>query len=71
MVLGGAALAAKSYGPGASDSEIRIGNTVPYSGPLSLYCLIGRTESAYFKKLNDDAKSRMDDRCLAWACALS
>ena len=47
------AWAAKAYGPGASDTEIRIGNTAPYSGPLSVYGLIGRTEAAYFKQLNE------------------
>ena len=45
---------AKAYGPGASDGEIRIGNTVPYSGPLSLYGLIGRSATAYLKKVNDE-----------------
>ena len=49
----GTAHAAKTYSTGASDTEIRIGNTVPYSGPLSVYGVIGRTEAAYFKKLND------------------
>ena len=44
----------KKYGPGASDSEIKIGNTMPYSGPLSIYGIIGRTEAGYFKKINDE-----------------
>ena len=44
----------KKYGPGASDTEIKIGNTMPYSGPLSVYGIIGRTEAAYFKKINDE-----------------
>ena len=44
----------KNYGPGASDTEIKIGNLMPYSGPLSVYGLIGRTEAAYFKKVNDE-----------------
>ncbi len=48
------AWAGKAYGPGASDTEIRIGNTVPYSGHLSLYGLIGRSAAAYFKKVNDE-----------------
>ena len=47
------ALAEKKYGPGASDTEIKIGNTMPYSGPLSNVSSIGRTEAAYFKMLND------------------
>lgn len=46
------ALAQKKYDPGASDTEIKIGNTMPYSGPLSAFGLIGKTEAAYFKKVN-------------------
>jgi branched-chain amino acid transport system substrate-binding protein len=46
------ALAQKKYGPGASDTEIKIGNTMPYSGPASAYGLIGKTLDAYFKKVN-------------------
>src|SRR6201993_4425462 len=48
------ALAQKKYDPGASDTEIKIGNIMPYSGPLSAYALIGRTQAAFFKKLNDE-----------------
>jgi branched-chain amino acid transport system substrate-binding protein len=48
------AAAQKKYDPGVSDSEIKIGNIMPYSGPLSAYALIGRTEAAFFKKLNDE-----------------
>jgi branched-chain amino acid transport system substrate-binding protein len=48
------AAAQKAYGPGVTDSEIKIGNIMPYSGPLSAYALIGRTEAAFFKKLNDE-----------------
>ena len=48
------ALAQKKYGPGASDTEIRIGNTVPYSGPASAYGILGKASAAYFKKVNDD-----------------
>ena len=48
-----AALAQKKYGPGVSDTEIKIGNIMPYSGPASAYGVIGRTEAAYFKKIND------------------
>ena len=50
----GPALAQKKYGPGASDSEIKIGNIMPYSGPLSAYALEGLTEAAFFRKLNDE-----------------
>jgi branched-chain amino acid transport system substrate-binding protein len=46
------AFAQKKYGPGASDKEIKIGNTNPYSGPASAYGMIGKTIEAYFKKIN-------------------
>jgi branched-chain amino acid transport system substrate-binding protein len=46
------AAAQKKYDPGVTDSEIRIGNIMPYSGPLSAYALIGRTEAAFFNKIN-------------------
>jgi branched-chain amino acid transport system substrate-binding protein len=45
-------LAQKKYDPGASDTEIKIGNINPYSGPASAYGLIGKTIDAYFKKVN-------------------
>jgi branched-chain amino acid transport system substrate-binding protein len=47
------ALAQKKYDPGASDSEIRIGNTNPYSGPASAYGTIGKSIAAYFRMVND------------------
>ncbi len=47
------ALAQKKYDPGASDTEIKIGNTNPYSGPASAYGTIGKTIAAYFKMLNE------------------
>src|ERR687885_657643 len=46
------ALAQKKYDPGASDTEIKIGNIMPYSGPASAYGVIGKTEEAYFRKIN-------------------
>jgi ABC-type branched-subunit amino acid transport system substrate-binding protein len=49
-----AALAQKKYDTGASDTEIKIGNTNPYSGPASAYGTIGKTITAYFKMLNDN-----------------
>src|SRR3989441_7270695 len=49
---GGSALAQKKYDTGATDTEIKIGNIMPYSGPASAYGVIGRTEAAYFKKIN-------------------
>jgi branched-chain amino acid transport system substrate-binding protein len=48
-----AALAEKKYGPGASDSEIKIGQTMPYSGPASSYGTIGKAEVAYLKMINE------------------
>jgi len=47
-----AAGAEKKYDPGATDTEIKIGNIMPYSGPASAYGTIGKTEEAYFNKLN-------------------
>src|SRR5882724_5984519 len=52
VALTGPALAQKKYDPGASDTEIRIGNITPYSGPASAYGTIGRAEAAYFNKIN-------------------
>jgi branched-chain amino acid transport system substrate-binding protein len=46
------AAAQKKYDTGATDSEIKIGNIMPYSGPLSAYALIGRTQTAFFNKIN-------------------
>lgn len=42
------------YDPGASSTEIRIGNIMPYSGPASAYGIIGKTMSAYFRMVNDN-----------------
>ena len=39
--------------PGVTDAEIKIGQTMPYSGPASAYGVIGRTEAAYFKMINE------------------
>jgi len=47
------ALAQKKYDTGATDTEIKIGNIMPYSGPASAYGVIGKTEAAYFKMIND------------------
>ncbi len=44
--------AQKKYDPGATDSEIKVGNIMPYSGPASAYGEIGKTEAAYFRKVN-------------------
>ena len=47
------AFAQKRYDTGASDTEIKIGNIMPYSGPASAYGIIGKTEEAYFKMINE------------------
>ena len=49
VAVAGPALAQKKYDTGATDTEIKIGNTNPYSGPASAYGLIGKTIDAYFK----------------------
>ena len=46
------ALAQKKYDTGASDTEIKIGSIMPYSGPASAYGIIGKTQAAYFNKIN-------------------
>src|SRR5512134_682749 len=51
-VLAMPALAQKRYGPGVSDTEIKIGQTMPYSGPLSAFGTMGRAEAAYFDFVN-------------------
>jgi branched-chain amino acid transport system substrate-binding protein len=48
----GTAFAQKKYDTGATDTEIKVGNIMPYSGPASAYGVIGKTEEAYFKKIN-------------------
>ena len=57
VALGGAISpvhAQKRYDPGATDTEIKIGNIMPYSGPASAYSAIGKAEAAYFQKINDE-----------------
>src|SRR5258708_9142670 len=51
--MSGSALAQKKYDTGATDPEIRVGNIMPYSGPASAYGVIGKTEDAYFRMIND------------------
>src|SRR6476619_335945 len=53
VLLAPAAGAQKKYDPGASDTEIKIGNIMPYSGPASAYGTIGRAEAAYFRMINE------------------
>ena len=45
--------AQRKYGPGVTDAEIKIGQTVPYSGPLSSLGIFGRVEAAYLRKINE------------------
>jgi branched-chain amino acid transport system substrate-binding protein len=52
VALASTAQAQKKYDPGATDTEIKIGNIMPYSGPASAYATIGKTEQAYFNKIN-------------------
>ena len=53
MALAGMASAQNKYDTGATDKEIKIGQTMPYSGPASAYGVIGKTEQAYMKMIND------------------
>jgi branched-chain amino acid transport system substrate-binding protein len=52
VAIAGHATAQKRYDPGATDTEIKVGNIMPYSGPASSYATIGKTEAAYFNKIN-------------------
>src|SRR5258705_10891612 len=52
--MSGSALAQKKYDTGVTDTEIKIGNIMPYSGPASAYGIIGKTMSAYFRMINDN-----------------
>ncbi len=54
LCLSAPAHAQKKYGPGASDSEVKVGNFMPYSGPASAYGILGKIEAAYVKMLNDN-----------------
>src|ERR1700712_2342877 len=47
------ATAQKKYDTGATDTEIKIGQTVPFSGPASAYATIGKAQAAYIKMIND------------------
>jgi ABC-type branched-subunit amino acid transport system substrate-binding protein len=48
------ASAQKKYGPGVTDAEIKVGQTVPFSGPASAYATIGKAQAAYIKMVNDE-----------------
>jgi branched-chain amino acid transport system substrate-binding protein len=51
LAFGGSAVSAEQRG--VTESEIRIGQTMPYSGPLSAYSVLGKAEIAYFNRVND------------------
>nr|WP_225706874.1 ABC transporter substrate-binding protein [Bradyrhizobium cenepequi] len=55
LLLSGSVLHAQGgrYEPGVSDTEIRIGQTMPYSGPVSAFSIIGKVQDAYFRMIND------------------
>src|ERR1700691_6535421 len=53
VFFSGVAFAGGQYSPGASDTEIKIGNTMPYSGPASAYGIVGKTQAAYFNMINE------------------
>ena len=54
LATSSASFAQSKYDTGASDTEIKIGNIMPYSGPASSYSVIGKTETAYFNKINGE-----------------
>jgi len=54
LLAGGALAADKKYSEGATDAEVKLGQTMPYSGPLSIHGIQGRTEVAYFRMLNEE-----------------
>ena len=54
LALSGLSASAQPYDTGATDKEIKIGNTNPYSGPFSAYGSFGKAQAGYFKKINDE-----------------
>jgi branched-chain amino acid transport system substrate-binding protein len=64
VAVASAANAQKKYDPGATDTEIKIGNIMPYSGPASAYATIGKTEDAYFKRI--DAEGGINGRKISF-----
>ena len=52
-VFGQLSVAAQKYPPRVSDTEIKIGQTLPYSGPASSFATIGRTQGAYYRMVNE------------------
>lgn len=53
VAVANSAVAQKNIPPGVTDTEIKIGQTMPYSGPASAWGTVGRAELAYFKMIND------------------
>jgi len=53
LITGRVAVAQSQYDPGVNDTEIKIGNTMPYSGPASAWGTVGKSEAAYFAMIND------------------
>ena len=53
ILASGLACAAGQYGPGVSDTEIKIGQTSAYSGPASAYGTLSKVEAAYFQMINE------------------
>ncbi len=53
LTASGALAADKKYGPGAGDTEVKLGQTVPYSGPASAFSSYGRTMTGYFQMINE------------------
>src|SRR2546427_10849700 len=66
VVTGNPAAAQKKYDSGASDTEIKVGNINPYSGPASAYGLIGKTIAAYFNNVN--AERGINGRKINFIC---
>ena len=63
LMLGSAGAAEKQYGPGVSDTEIKIGQTIPYSGPASAFSSYGRVMTGYFQMLNESGGIRPRRGC--------
>src|SRR5438045_6759875 len=54
LAAGAANAADKKYGPGVTDTEIKLGQTMPYSGPASAYGAVGKSEAAFFEMINQE-----------------
>lgn len=53
LLISSVQAAEKKYGPGVSDTDIKLGQTSPYSGPASAYSVIAKTQLAYFNMINE------------------